>query len=220
MAKNPLMSVEYNRERGDRSLILDQREVFKKLQEVEDWGTIYKDLLAYAVRRTQIYHWRTGGVQILPGGRELEDLVQDVITKTFEGQRKWNPNKGPLKPWLIDQVKSEVDNLAKSATHRYEIPLEEGEGDEDFALDPGNLEDKKTNDRERNLIEAEIIDELFMDMEGHPDLERYLQAIMAVGPEPRFIADELQVPVSEIYNMRKRALRRALSSQFRKRQNE
>lgn len=191
-----------------------------------DWGRIGKGLLAFAVLRARIYYWRTGGVHLLPRGMELQDIVQDVIDKTLRGQRRWDPDKGPLVPWLMDQVKSELDALARSAAHWREESLEPdwqlvevGDRTEERAelrTDPSL--DGRT-DPETALIESEAfalaetrVAELFEAINGDQELQAVVQAMMdGSEPQPRHLAEYLGISVEETNNRLKRLRRRALA---------
>jgi hypothetical protein len=74
------------------------------------------------------YSWSSGDSKTLPGGRTPEDIAQSIIFKAIDGTRKsYDPNKGSLRTWLRQQADSFIDALAKSATHRHERELPEGE---------------------------------------------------------------------------------------------
>ena len=199
--------------------------MFRQLQEA-DWGAIGKELLAFAVWWAERYPWRSGTTQILPRGNTLEDIVQQVILKTIEGRRKWDPAKGPLVPWLKDQIKSEIDALAKSAPHNREIPFPEGEEGEERqdlqdkveqrAVESGVLGRTRPQSPESIVLEreeaertAEKVNAIFQAVEGEPELEEVLDAILAGCVRPRDLAEELDVPIREIYNRLRRLRRRA-----------
>lgn len=190
-----------------------------------DWAQIGKELLAFAVYRAKLYRWRSGGLHLLARGMELQDVVQDVIVKTLRGQRKWEPHTGPLVPWLKDQVKSEIDALAKSAAHRREESLEpdwqvveEGTGPEEQpALQAGRSSADPSVDAEAVLIEAEDtlsagkkVGALFDAIDGDQELEEVVQAVLdGCEPKPRYLAEHLGLSVEEINNRVKRLRRRA-----------
>jgi DNA-directed RNA polymerase specialized sigma24 family protein len=192
-----------------------------------NWGQIGKELLAFAVVRARIYRWRTGGIHLLARGMELQDVVQDVIDKTLRGQRQWKPDKGPLVPWLMDQVKSEIDALAKSAAHRREESLEpdwqDAEGwdraEEQAVLQKSASYDAPSVEPERILIESEDIlsaekkvGALFEAISSEQELEVVVQAVLdGCEPKPRYLAEHLGVPVEDINNRVKRLRRRAFA---------
>ena len=208
---------------GDNKL--DQK-TFRLLQN-QDWKAIGKELVAYAVRRAWIYKWRDGGNRELAAGKTVEDLVQDVMVKTIEGVRKWDPDRGPLRPWLRAQLRSVMDHLYYSGPHYYEVAILEGDDDEELsdrvvyhASKVSTLATTGSSSPEEVLLEKEAeekakeqieqrINLLFQAVSGEPELEEVLEAIMnGCEPKPRHLAAEIGVPVEDVYNRRKRIRRR------------
>lgn len=208
---------------------LDNSYIFRRLQEA-DWEAISKELLAFAKWRADRYHWRSGSAYILPDGYELCDIVQHVIEKTINGDRKWDPDKGELLPWLKDQVKSVIDALANSAPHRREVYFSDIEEESDLTdqeelvaqqIDPSENQDRLTP--EEVLLETESEEErrkivlfkysaLFYAVEGDEELEAVIDAVInGCELKPRFLAQKLNVPVTNINNRLKRLQRKALS---------
>lgn len=198
-------------------------EVFKKLQEV-DWGDLGKRLLAFAIWFVNNYQWRTNAPWELPRGMTVDDIVQQVIVKTLSGIRQWDPAKGPLEPWLKDQIKSVIDELYHSATHRHEMPIPEGADDGDpleatlLGL-KGNILSHETEslNPESHVLEteeAEIGKQKISGLFGlikEPELQRVLEAILdGCEPKPRFLSNELGLDVDEVNNRLKRIRRYAL----------
>jgi DNA-directed RNA polymerase specialized sigma24 family protein len=188
-----------------------------------------KELLAFALWWAERYRWRSGSPDILPKGHELRDLVQHVILQTISGERNWVPEKGELLPWLKDQVKSVVDALAKSAAHRREHFFSKGdqngltEQEEHLAMQVDGSENLDRLTPEEVLISKESDEErlnrtlykysaLFYAIEGDAELEEVLEAVInGCELKPRFLAQELNVPVENIYNRLKRLRRKALT---------
>ncbi len=191
-----------------------KKHVHDELQR-QDWGAIGKDLLVYTSIRARIYSWRTGSSLRLADTETADDIVQRVIEKTLNGERQWDPEKGPLKPWLFDQVKSMVDALAKSSTNRPDPLLDE------VAEDFGTLSDEFGVQRvcvaheqtpEHIILDAEqdaeqteemsrTVGQVFEAVEGDTELEELLEVIMGgCEPKPRYLAEKLCVPVDNIYN--------------------
>jgi DNA-directed RNA polymerase specialized sigma24 family protein len=177
-------------------------------------------LLAYTIWRARIYRWSGDGNHLLAQGLSAEDIVQRVIEKTLTGQRKWDPNKGELLPWLRDQVNSELDGLVKSAAHRYEMVLESDDssgGDvrdkiEYRAVEDGILGSVRPPNPENLLIEGEgsdLVSALFQAVDGDLELEEVLNAVMdGCELKPRHLAEMLGVPKQNINNRLKRLRRR------------
>ena len=197
-------------------------EIFRQLEK-EDWGAIGKRLLAFAEWWAGNYQWRRGGESDLAQGKTLVDVIQEVILKTFSRERKWDPEKGELVPWLRDQVKSVIDALAKSAAHRYEVsfPEEDGEGLDERVLPSlsadSSLAAVSASSPEQIVLEKEAAEQaeqkvsaLFEKHSGEPDLEEMLESIMnGCEPRPRYLAADLGVSVEDVNNRLKRLRRRA-----------
>jgi DNA-directed RNA polymerase specialized sigma24 family protein len=186
-----------------------------------DWGTIGKRLLAFAIWWARKYDCSVVETLEVAHGMTLEDVVQHVIVKTLSGERQWDPEKGPLEPWLKDQIRSVIDAQYNSAPHRHETQLaDEIEQDSRpvdsvpqqeasvVATEPSTPEDQILEEEEAQLVSRQV-GLLFQAVEGEPELEQVLDAAMKVSdPRPRFIAAELGVPVDDIYNRVRRLRRR------------
>lgn len=199
--------------------------IFRLLQQV-DWDNVGRRLMYFALHRFQHYGWAVGIDTSLPKGRTIEDVVHEVITKTISGQRKWDPDKGPLEPWLKYQIKSEIDALVNSAVARREMKVPVGEEGEELwdlvemaAVEDGIMGEVTTSNPEHEVIQKEKsqwaekrVSELIDAVDGEPELEAVMDAILSgCEPKPRFLAEELGVPVKDINNRQKRLRRRALS---------
>lgn len=197
-------------------------ETFEYLQNA-DWATIGKEMLVFTIYRAQLYRWRSGDAQILALGRTPEDIVQEVIEKTISGERHWDPSLGPLVPWLKDQIKSILDALCKSAANRYEQmtlaehpePFTEEPGDLQPATDPNTIEASIPGMREQVEKRFELdeqIDQVFDVVSTQPELEEIVVAILdGCEAKPRYLAEKIGVPVSEINNRLKRLRRQVIS---------
>ena len=158
----------------------------------------------------KLYRWQSGRhIEFAPGSTP-EDVVQRVIEKTLSGERHWDPSKGPLVPWLKDQVKSVIDALATSAPSRREVLAverdEEDQEEKELAVQPAT--------QEKSLLTAERVNALFQAVSDDRDLEEVVEAIMnGCEPTPRHLAAELNVSVQDINNRLKRLRRRALSEE-------
>jgi DNA-directed RNA polymerase specialized sigma24 family protein len=194
---------------------------FELLQK-QDWDTIGRELVGFAVFWARNYHWRHGGPWELAAGETVEDIVQKVIVKTIEGKRNWDPHKGPLVPWLRDQVRSEIDHLCYSRAHRYEVPIPKSEDGEeltdvlvDYASQQDTFGDTLVQDPEQIILRKEAIqrgeDALFQAAGGDPELEEVLiNAFANYDPKPQHLAAAIGVPVEDIYNRLRRLRRRAM----------
>ena len=136
-----------------------------------------------------------------------KDIAQEVITKALDGSRNYDPDRGPLRNWLRDQARSELSHLVLSATHRHETELLEDE----LASDPSSVDPESVViAQEDNDFVSQSVAAILEAVDGKPDLEEIVEAILnGCAPEPRHLAEELNLEVEEIYN-RLRRLRRLL----------
>lgn len=199
-------------------------ETFKQLHST-DWSSVGKRLLAFTLWRIRNYTWSADKSSNLTQGTTAQDIVQKVITKTISGERKWNPEEGPLEPWLKDQVKSVVDALYNSAPNLHEISVSSGSseddsddstlpsqpGIDDFASPPSTNPANILLKKESTEWAAQRINALFAAVSGEPELQQVLSAMMdGCEPKPRYLAEELGVSTIEINNRLKRLRRHAL----------
>jgi DNA-directed RNA polymerase specialized sigma24 family protein len=187
-----------------------------------DWSAVGKELLAFAESRARNYQWRSSRNLVLAAGQSLEDVVQRIIEKTISSERRWDPAKGPLVPWLKDQVKSVIDALANAAVRRHETQAPEHETQ---APERDSLEEfvegpvaSRSLSPEGILLEKEVdaqmkerADALSQAVNGEPELKAVVNAIRnGCEPKPRYLAAELGVSVKEINYRLKRLRRRAI----------
>lgn len=200
-------------------------EIWKELHSA-DWNRISKELLLFTLRELEQYHWKSGSRHLLPAGKMPIDIVQEVIIRTIEGKRQWDPTKGPLVPWLRSQARSLVNALVNSATHRYEELPPEGETQDGEELDPEEIIAGKMAEPEllrsleptTLLVETETaqviqrkINALF-EATYEPELLAVLDAIWdGCEPRPRFLAVALGTDITDINNRLKRLRRRAVA---------
>ncbi len=182
-------------------------EIQKLLQEA-DWETIRRELLAHSTWRARGYRWRRKGDLELAEGYTVEDIVHEVIAKTWSGIRRWDPARGELLPWLQAQSRSILDALARSAPHRREVRvLDLEELAVVYASDPLEILLKQ----EAWTQKKQRVEQLLQAVEGEPELDQVIRLIInGCEPKPRYLASELGVPVGEINNRLKRLRRRAL----------
>lgn len=192
---------------------------FQQLQQ-QDWGQISQELLLHTIFRTQRYPWQSGGAEELAKGAQPKDIVQHVIEKTLNGDRKWDPNKGPLVPWLKDQVNSVVDALYHSAANKHEARLVSND-------DNGNVQgrsQKLTSHlfhtsilatpeeeiliKEDEELSRQQVDRILELVADKSELQDILFAIIeGCQPKPKLLAERLEVDVKEINNRLKRLRR-------------
>jgi DNA-directed RNA polymerase specialized sigma24 family protein len=201
--------------------VLLKPEVLSQLQS-EDWGRIGKMLIAFGIYWARRYPWQTGDGWDLAKGSSIEDIVQTVIRKTFDGTRNFDPEKGKLLPWLKDQVKSEIDALFNSASQRRDKSAPAKEGEIDNSAEPADIPADRVaalsaafrlSPEESVLKDEEIrerVDAIFAAAKGDDELEAIVDAIMdGCSPKAQALSNRLGVDVKEIYTRTRRFRRRA-----------
>lgn len=183
----------------------------------QDWAAIGKDLLAHTEWKTAGYYWRKGP-KVLAKGHQAQDIVNLVIKKTFSGARKWDPERGALVPWLKRQIDSEVSTLFKSADHRHERRFVEPNAiqeDESGAVTTA-IPDRNPDPLETMILKEEqerakkVVADLLGAIDHDHDLVEEVECILeGYGPEPRFLAEQLNTSTNDINNRFKRLFRYA-----------
>ena len=195
-------------------------EIRQKLDEVDDWPRLLKRMTAYAVSLAmREYQWQPGTV--LPKGSEIQDLVFTVVKKLYTGERTWDPDKVSLGFWLQGNIRSEMNNLFRSAytssSKLREVTLTDTDGNViQGSIEPRSettetLEDD-LNDPESIILEKEmserrrtVCNALYKALEGDKLLEEiYFQLLDGCERKPRVLAEKLGKSTTEINN----ALRR------------
>lgn len=182
-----------------------------------DWEHIADRLLS----------WTIGAFgPVFPQGQQAEDIVQTVIQKAWDGTRNYDPAKGDLYPWLIDQVRSEVSNLRNHTPsqkeHRYDFSGAEDElhpeDGEPATVDPYAKSSRAGPQLRRAEAALEASDQrsalerrLRSFAQDDPQLTELVEVIVggAVKAKPAAYAKALQTDVRDIYQ-RLQKLRRRL----------
>ncbi len=183
------------------------------------WNEHYPRLVAFAEWLIQGKNWNSGS---LPKGQTAESIVQEVIAKTFNEKRNWDPDRGDLLNWLKWVIRSDVSHLAESAANRLDGHLDLAD-ENDYSADGPTIERRQPSlhrllvgspeeaiMEEEKMAEAqEKIDALLEASSGHPELEEIVYAIIdgKCNSKPQELSDVLGRPVKEI-NQNLRALRR------------
>lgn len=190
------------------------------LDEVDDWPRLLKRMTAYAVSLAmREYQWQPGTV--LPKGSEIQDLVFTVVKKLYTGERTWDPAKVSLDSWLQGNIRSEMNNLFRSAftssSKLREVTLTAADGNAIEAANEPRSESAETleddlNNPESIFLEKEmsewrrtVCDALYRSLEGDKLLEAiYFELLDGCERKPRVLAERLSRSTAEINN----ALRR------------
>jgi len=196
-----------------------------KLLAEADWASIGIQLVAHAVFRARGLAWRTADHAELADGLQPEDLAQEAIRKVLQGKRRWDPERGPLLPFLKGVVDSEVSHLAESKDNELQHRFPDGDDGDEWVdraefFAPGNdsagilpapiapLPDAERIKREG--FADQRLSTLFTAADGTKELQDVLDTIMTEGEwKPSGIAEHLGVPVPEVNNRLKRLRRLA-----------
>lgn len=200
---------------------MDESQIIKELY-AADWVSIHRELLRYALRRVQIIEWRGsygvgGEVGELAKGFSCEDLVQTLMRKTLNRDRKWDPDRGPLIPWLKLNLRSEIDALMKSDEHKHEQDEIDVDGEESTATVPSSTIDHLQDpvnillDKVEEEEIAKKLAPLYEATDEVPELAEIIDAVIdGTELKPRFLAEKLGTTVEDINNRLKRLRRLAL----------
>ena len=133
-----------------------------------DWESISLRLLKFAIV--------LGGQSVIAKGMDSQDVVKDVITKTFSGERKWNPEI-PLFIHLREAVRSSLSRKGlyanKDHADRHPTPVQEME------LCEKSVENGLTDE----LLKMKRL------IEFNKDLLNVFEAILNGALKPRDIAE-------------------------------
>jgi DNA-directed RNA polymerase specialized sigma24 family protein len=175
-----------------------RHDVRRELQRI-DWADVGIRLTAYAIWKARNLSWRTGRSDVLAGGKLPEDIAADAILKVLEGERTWDPGRGPLQPYLEGVVDSLMSHLAASSDNRiqerWSAQVHDGAGAPPGAADPSERLDRLCAALRRDHQDA---------------LLAVVDAVAAhCEPKPQAIAQHLGTTVADINNRLKRLRRYA-----------
>ena len=184
------------------------------LLENADWKDIILKLTHYALQRARVYSWKSGKSDQLLGGKTPEDIACEAIEKVLSGTRDWDPDKYPnLLTHLQWVVKSDMEHLASSMEHQATGRLPEpGEGEEGYETipDPSSpTPEEELIAREKEDLEERLKGELYAMVKGDEDLETLLLCFEEGIDKPEVIAAQTGWDVSEVYNLKRKLLRKA-----------
>lgn len=147
----------------------------------------------------------------------VADIIQKAITDACSRQRKWDPEKGELEPWLMAQVNSIMDALAKSATHRrvthtLDAISGDGAGDDEgvgYVAPPASARVASAEEIVTQKEEVkEQFDLLLEAASGDDQLERMIEVVWEGCDGAPDIAAAMEVTVHEVYNLTRKLKRR------------
>jgi DNA-directed RNA polymerase specialized sigma24 family protein len=173
---------------------LDQVEELLRI----NWKDTGIRLAGYAAFRARNLRWRTGNADSLAKGLMPEDIAAQAILGVISGEREWDPERGPLLPYLKRIVDSLLSHLAESSDNRRLTPILTEDMDGGLEVSSGEAADAR-------------LQQLFAVAEGKPELTEVLQAMIEFDDvRPRVIAVRVGRPVSHVNNCMKRLRRLAL----------
>jgi hypothetical protein len=165
---------------------MDYDEETLRLLRKADWELISLKLLKFAIA--------IGGRSIVAKGMDYQDVVKDVITKTFSGERKWNPEI-ILFFHLKEAVRSSLSIKGlygnKDRSKRVSTPVQELE----------ICDNEQENGLTDELIEIKKL------IKGNKDLEDVFEAILTGALKPRDIAKATGIEPQQV-SEHKRTLKR------------
>jgi len=186
------------------------------------WQEKLPQLVLHANWKINRLRWRNSRNGTPPEGIQAADIVQEVLAKTFDNTRKWDPSRhSDLFLWLKDQIDSEISNLVGSKQNRMQIS-------ESTLIDPSILEGIDASSPEsillRNEEESES-DSFFLELldflENEPDLQKIVEAFIEYREEVdkrSEFARYLCISSTELDACRKRLVRRI--GEFKKRNSD
>jgi len=152
-----------------------------------DMDEVIDALNAYAISRL-----RTVGIKDFDG-KEPIDLVGDLLHKVIEGQRDWSKAQCSFREFLFGCLRSDINAFFKARKNKFDEESPEI-AVEDVSLD---IEAKKKQVLQLLSAEGADGDELVV-------FEYWMDGMRKASE----IAQDLDVPVKEIYNITKRLERR------------
>lgn len=201
---------------------MDDR-VFNLLQQA-DWPRIALELTDYASTKVQRLQWRTGSGGGLPQGKTPEDLAYDAIGKVLSGDRRWDPDQNPdLLGYLKAVVDSLVSHLVESEEHMRvrRLPQTEEGAELEGVLQVADPESpaarylpRRPATPEEDLLAKEseeaVVGEIFKAVQGDPELEGLVAAMMEGYTKPAEIAQAKGMKTERVYQLIRKLKRRLL----------
>lgn len=189
-----------------------------------DWRETGIRLAGYAAFRARNLAWRTGSHDFLAKGLMPDDIAAQAILSVISDERSWDPDRGPLMPFLRRVVDSLLNHLAESNDNRRveRLLLEHEEALQQKGSAP--LADRAAwaTAFQANPTRAEFgpepeddnelkIQQLFAVAREKPELLELLHAMIDFDEvRPRCIASRIGKSVAHVNNCLKRLRRLAL----------
>lgn len=198
----------------------------RELLEAHDWEDTVPRLVKYARGEMGRRVWQGVFGGTAPGGKQAYDLVTTAVEKLFDGRRAWDPETQPdLFVHLQGIVDSDMGHLARSLGNKLTLramgrPVGSEDAVEDFP-DPMDEFASSTPSpeavtllREQEQLSEDFLLELDGSLQGEPELQRIVEAIVDGAEKSAEIAEEAGITPKAVYNARKRLQRKL--DEFRK----
>ncbi len=199
----------------------------RELLEAHGWEDTVPRLVKYARDEMGRRVWQGVFGGTAPGGKQAYDLVTTAVEKLFDGRRAWDPATQPdLFVHLQGIVDSDLGHLARSLGNKLTLRalgrlVESDEAVEDLP-DPMDEFASATPSpeavtllKEQERLSEDFLIELDEALQGDPELQRIVEAIVDGAEKPAEIAEEAGIATKAVYNARKRLQRKL--DEFRKR---
>lgn len=187
----------------------------------EELARLFKILGWYALKESRRKFFRTGRGGEMPGGYDVEAVVNEAFTRVLSGQRRWDSAREPdLKRHLMDVIDSILYHLAtgkenellraaggtetEAADSSWEAGSNERRPEREWLARGAQGADAALFERERLEAEERVLRMLADECSGDPVLSRVLRVKREYDAEPAEISALTGLPVKEIYNAMKR----------------
>lgn len=194
----------------------DNVEVGGLILDDQEWGPMCKRLAVIAGRYLRRMRWRGVVGGHVPQAAEALDFVHDAIQKTLGGSRIWKRDKVALFHHLAAVIKSDINAAVRRAENRRTRTATDDQWDlfsQTISEDPANRQvnmavrpaDALVAEKQFLSFSAGMITQL---ADGDAELEAYGHLLLDGLEKPQEFSASMKVPVEEIYNIKKRFLRR------------
>jgi len=186
-----------------------ERELFVK----EVYG-VYNHVLARGVMLVKRYPSYAHSRATIT--KAAEDLAQEAVVRTLSGERTRDPAKWPDIVIFMEQTMRSILCSEMKRLKRQGIALDGAGVDDEHPADAklGLLDDRARGFRDPLLEmlgreECDQILEAVLDAaEDDPNVEKVANALMDGGPKPEDIAQETGLSVKQVYQVKRKLLRR------------
>jgi len=184
----------------------------RKIIDSIDWETEYPKFVGIGLNICKVYGLLNKEIEV--SGESVEDIVSKVILKLISGNRTWDHENVNINAWIINSIRSEVNNLFNKKSTKNEMD----EVDDEFDCVEFNLENYGVDDQGFctdplkiivNKEELELTAKELLEFASNDELiEKMIFAILdGVENKAEIMANYLGVDIKEIYNANKRIVR-------------